>query len=379
VAANVLHSGTLAADEIFVQYAVQVGGDPADVEEATRAMVPTGEEDGYEAFIPPQAGGSVVDYYIVAEDLDGHRAYDPKGAPQKRHRFIVGAPLVIAQDDFSTDNGWTVGDVDDDATLGIWVREAPVRSEYGFETIQPGWDHTAGVDSVCWVTGNATIVYTHSYQDVDGGKTTLFSPVFDLSSYRNAWVSYYRWYSNDSGSNVDDEWTVDVSNDGGQSWQRLETLAISERAWTKVTRHVGELVPLTSSVQFRFVADDSDGGSVVEGLVDDFRLVTYVDPRVVSSQRPRRVRMDQNHPNPFNPSTTIHFSVDPPGRRVTLRVYDVAGRLVTTILESEWVSGERAVEWDGRNGAGRAVASGVYFYDLRTPDSRLTRKMVVVR
>lgn len=375
VAANVLHDGPLDPDGLLVHYTVQeIGG---DVTGWTVPLVYTGAGDAYKAVIPPQSGGSVVDYYIVAQHADGFRALDPKNAPDETHRFVIGVPDVIVVDDFSTDTGWIIGGPDDTAFSGLWVREAPVLSYYYDEPVQPGEDHTPDPDSVCFVTGNMPRPASHSFRDVDGGKTTLLSPEFDLSEYSNAWVVYYRWYSNDTGGNVDDEWVVDVSNDGGSTWKRLETLAESEREWVKVERNLADFISLTQTVSFRFVADDSGEASVVEALIDDFKLITYQGP--TPTPPAPGVTLHQNVPNPFNPGTTIRFEVVPPAS-ATLRVYDVAGRLVATLVENEVVSGERTVRWNGRNRSGNAVASGVYFYRLDTAGNKaLTRKMVLVR
>jgi hypothetical protein len=75
-------------------------------------------------------------------------------------------------------------------------------------------------------------------------------------------------------------------------------------------------------------------------------------------------------PNPFRAATTIRFSVAAAGP-ATLAIHDVGGRLVRTLLDAALVPGDRRVVWDGRDDAGRALASGVYFYRLRTgPESR---------
>ena len=67
--------------------------------------------------------------------------------------------------------------------------------------------------------GNGAVGGAAGENDVDGGKTTLFSPVYDLSSYDDVTIRYWKWYSNDRGNAPgQDFWDVNVSNDGGQSW-----------------------------------------------------------------------------------------------------------------------------------------------------------------
>lgn len=87
----------------------------------------------------------------------------------------------------------------------------------------------------------------------------------------------------------------------------------------------------------------------------------------------------QNVPNPFNPSTTIAYSLSGAGS-VRLRIYDVAGRQVRTLLdEQRSPAGQAEVVWDGRNDRGAAVASGVYFYRLEAGSFVSTRKMVLLK
>ena len=86
----------------------------------------------------------------------------------------------------------------------------------------------------------------------------------------------------------------------------------------------------------------------------------------------------QNYPNPFNPATTIHFGVREKGR-VTLRVYDVAGRLVRTLVDEVRDAGAYREVWDGTNNRGSVVASGVYFYRISAKEFEQTRKMVLLR
>ncbi|MEE9269160.1 MAG: FlgD immunoglobulin-like domain containing protein [Candidatus Krumholzibacteria bacterium] len=98
----------------------------------------------------------------------------------------------------------------------------------------------------------------------------------------------------------------------------------------------------------------------------------------VSVTIPRGVfRLFQNHPNPFNPSTTISYDV-PLRTRVTLRIFDVSGGLIRTLVNGAQPAGRRSVTWDGRDNSGRRVASGIYFYRLHANGFSGTRKMVLI-
>jgi hypothetical protein len=89
-------------------------------------------------------------------------------------------------------------------------------------------------------------------------------------------------------------------------------------------------------------------------------------------------QLEQNVPNPFNPSTTIGFAVAAPGR-VTLAVYDIAGKQVRVLVDDIMQASRCKVTWDGKDGRGRAVASGLYFYKLVTEQGSETRKMILLR
>ncbi len=88
--------------------------------------------------------------------------------------------------------------------------------------------------------------------------------------------------------------------------------------------------------------------------------------------------LDQNRPNPFNPSTEIRFSL-PHRCAVRLNVFDVAGRLVRVLHDGTLGPGRHSIVWDGTNNAGRAVGSGVYFYRLRAGKEAISKKMVLLK
>jgi hypothetical protein len=89
--------------------------------------------------------------------------------------------------------------------------------------------------------------------------------------------------------------------------------------------------------------------------------------------------LKQNVPNPFNPSTKISFVVPDGGGNVSLRVYDVTGRLVRTLVDGFEPSGTRTVSWFGKNDQGQPVASGTYFYQMTAPSFSEKKKMVLLK
>jgi hypothetical protein len=93
---------------------------------------------------------------------------------------------------------------------------------------------------------------------------------------------------------------------------------------------------------------------------------------------PDRFELFQNYPNPFNPSTTINISL-PVLSDFTLTIYDVLGREVKSFAFERVPAGVHGVVWDGRDGEGKQVASGVYFYQLRSNATLLTKRMLLLR
>jgi len=87
----------------------------------------------------------------------------------------------------------------------------------------------------------------------------------------------------------------------------------------------------------------------------------------------------QNFPNPFNPTTTIRYDLTGTPGHVSLRIYDVGGRWVTTLVNDVQGAGIQSATWDGRNSHGSLVASGIYLYVLETPRMRFTKKMVLLQ
>lgn len=99
---------------------------------------------------------------------------------------------------------------------------------------------------------------------------------------------------------------------------------------------------------------------------------------IVVMTAPLSFQLEPNAPNPFNPSTRIAFTL-PEGERAVVRVYDVRGAHVATVLDSRLNAGWHHVQWNGVDDAGSPVASGTYFYTLAAGRKTASRKMVLVK
>jgi hypothetical protein len=100
-----------------------------------------------------------------------------------------------------------------------------------------------------------------------------------------------------------------------------------------------------------------------------------------STSTPYSFALPQNYPNPFNPVTNISFSVggDKSASQVTLKIYNIVGQLVRTMVDDVRMPGSYVVAWDGRDSKGKEVASGIYFYRLKAAEFTECRKMVLLK
>jgi hypothetical protein len=118
------------------------------------------------------------------------------------------------------------------------------------------------------------------------------------------------------------------------------------------------------------------GGVLPSDCLQDPGTDTGGEPTQIEA--PARTALYQNAPNPFNPTTTIRFDLARDGH-VELRIYNVSGRQVRTLVNGPMERKRHKLVWDGMDDAGMPVSSGIYFYRLETADFRDTHKMVVLR
>ncbi|MBL8763594.1 MAG: hypothetical protein JNM07_04925 [Phycisphaerae bacterium] len=229
----------------------------------------------YRATIPGAACGATLSYYVEASTTAATVVRSPSNAPASV--YAAGVQSTLFADGFETNQGWVVGSAQDNASTGVWVRADPVGT-----AAQPEDDHTAS-GTQCWVTGQGAVGGGIGDNDVDGGQTTLTSPALGLAGQSDAVISYWRWYSNNQGSNPSsDTFLVDVSANGSTGWVRVETVgpsgAEASGGWYAHQFRVGDFVTPTGATRVRFIAQDQGGGSIVEAALDDFAVALVCPP-----------------------------------------------------------------------------------------------------
>jgi len=143
---------------------------------------------------------------------------------------------------------------------------------------------------------------------------------------------------------------------------------------------VGEIAGTEGELSYTFEDRSITGGKTyiyrVEYVSDTDRGILFETDVIETAPVP--VTLAQNHPNPFNPSTTIEFYI-PEAGQVSLRVFDVSGRLVRTLVDDSMEPGSHSVTWNGQDENGNSVPSGVYFSRFRTGKTTLSKKMILLR
>jgi hypothetical protein len=123
---------------------------------------------------------------------------------------------------------------------------------------------------MCFVTGQGSVGGGLGENDVDGGTTTLLSPIFDLTDIDNPTIGVSIWYSNNQGGSPNaDSMPIEISNNAGASWLLLEDFDTNTGTWVRREYDVAAATTPTSQMQLRFTARDLGDGSVVEAAIDE--------------------------------------------------------------------------------------------------------------
>jgi hypothetical protein len=225
----------------------------------------------YTAVFPASECLTPVAFFVSFQLESGAVLSLPAGAPQDVFTVLSSSDVVgLFEDSFDTNQNWAVSG---NATDGQWQRAVPNNGDRG----DPEADAEIDGAGFCFVTDNGNIPNDNS--DVDGGSTVLTSPVLDAAEGpgETAFLSYFRWYSNDFGGAPNaDIFVVEISNDGGASWTNLETVGPAGPGtgggWIFVEHRIADIITPTANMRVRFNASDLGEGSVVEAGVDEVTI-----------------------------------------------------------------------------------------------------------
>ena len=251
----------------------------AGVGGAFSTTVLTDSGTSFDATLSAPACDGVVEYFFEAMADDGTVVTLPGDGTFFETTGTISA--VSFDDDFQSDQGWSVDLFGTDtATTGQWERGLPIGT-----AAQPSQDFSTD-GSQCYVTGAASGGGLGG-NDIDGGATSLTSPIFDLSDASGATVRYARWFSNTAGNAPNEDiLLVEISDNNGSTWTTLETVGPTgpetSGGWNEVAFRVGDFVALTSTVRVRFTASDEINGSIVEAAIDEFIVVVDEECPAVS-------------------------------------------------------------------------------------------------
>ena len=119
--------------------------------------------------------------------------------------------------------------------------------------------------------------------------------------------------------------------------------------------------------------------SVTATIVSDtaFALIQTDVPEDVADM-PTEFDLSQNYPNPFNPETQISYSLPAPSD-VSLKIYNIHGQLINTLVDGRQSAGQKVVVWDARDQFGKGVSSGLYFYVLKAGEFKSIKRMTLLK
>lgn len=245
----------------------------------------------YDSIFPSQTAGEIYEYYFeLSDNLNSYSVVSPKNADVGINFFERNLPYYVMIgfapkyqelfDGAQAPAGWNIGNVAGDGAIrGVWEHATPMPSfvdnNDSSTIVQTYFDANGG--GKCLVTGNAgSPTASIGQEDVDGGRTSVESPLIDISGYTKPVLTYNRWFSNSQGSNPrKDWWTTQLSYNGGNTWFPLERSYEPDVRWRQFVFPLSKIG--NQQILVRFVANDSlnlnfNGGSLVEAAIDAFEI-----------------------------------------------------------------------------------------------------------
>ena len=340
------------------------------------------------------SGGWIADTTAIGEVIL------PEDAFKTIIRFVGGknATGTVWADDFifvGRNGGWAGQDWN--TAVGVptgwfyWL--PPIGGNDGI--LNSGYENTVVTDEYAY-DGNYSLKFDIPVGTHDGFVGTKRFALGDIQPGDAVRLSVWVKGANlepDSAIVVGDPWSVALTaiyhttinnNDGWGQYAASPDIPLhfpyaTEFDWTQF--QVDLVVPeppageTAKSISVRLHPLGRFSGTVWMDLLE----VTKVPVGVTQKDfQPASYNLFQNYPNPFNPSTVISYSI-PKSSNVTLKIYDVLGREVKTLVSTEQVNGLHSIQWNGDNNYGSRVSSGIYLYRIEAGDFIQTKKMLLIK
>ncbi|MFX0133296.1 MAG: T9SS type A sorting domain-containing protein, partial [Candidatus Hodarchaeota archaeon] len=210
-------------------------------------------------------------------------------------------------------------------------------------------------DEIGWVVGTSSTIL----------KTDAIVVPVELVSFDADWVS----------GRVELTWTTATeSNNYGFEIQRKSN---NDKLWQQIGFVKGH--GTTTQMNYYSFTDNPPGGAKYNYRLKQIDMdgnFEYSSTREIMV--PSKFALYQNHPNPFNPETTISFEL-PVSTHVILDIYNMLGQKIDTLIDEPRPAGYQQIIWNGKDDAGRIIGSGLYFYHIKTDDFEATKKLVLLR
>ncbi len=256
---------------------------------------------------------------------------------------------------------------------GDWVEITYDDFESGFGNYTDG-----GGDCLLYTGGSRAHQGSNAgeIRDNSGTSSSFYHTVgYDVSGYVELEVDFW-FYAYSMDNTREDFW---LQYFDGSAWRTIETWARTTDFNNKTFYHETVTIPNTynfpNNAKLRFMCDASGNRDNV--YIDEVKWsgLTAGGAGDIIAQKalPTVFAVDQNYPNPFNPSTTIKFALPTEGR-VDISVYNIRGQRVTTLASRVYPAGNHEVIWNAKG-----VASGAYFYKVRTGSTEVVKRMMLVK
>ncbi|MCD6176440.1 MAG: T9SS type A sorting domain-containing protein [Candidatus Cloacimonetes bacterium] len=277
---------------------------------------------------------------------------------------------------------------------------------FDFENGETGWEHMVlsegFIDEWHWDDFRNNTVDGNYSMKCGGIGTTYYSNLIyaalvmpEIDVFPGAQVTFHHWM--DVGSNGPITWDgglIEISVNGGE-WEQIEPLGgypsvtmnnpaspfeegtevfAGEFDWEEVTL---DLSAYSGTAQIRFVFGSANLITGEGWYIDDI----YYSNTTGSNDNtiiPIMNKLNSNFPNPFNPTTTISFSLKETGN-VKIEIFNIRGQKVKTLTNGLLPAKNHQIVWNGKDDKGKSVSSGIYFYKMRSANYTASRKMILMK